>query len=81
MRTLRRKGAIVDRVVATYWAGPSTPTGEDLLELTGHGSPRFCAKSWRPPLRRVRAAAPGEFTRRAYVNGRLDLRRRARSPI
>jgi tRNA modification GTPase len=73
-RPLRRKGNIVDRVVATYWAGPSTPTGEDLLELTAHGSPEILREIVETALEAgARAAAPGEFTRRAYVNGRLDL--------
>jgi len=73
-RALRRKGVVVDRVVATYWAGPSTPTGEDLLELVAHGSPEILREIVEAALEAgARAAAPGEFTRRAYVNGRLDL--------
>ncbi len=73
-RPLRRGGAVVDRVVATYWAGPSTPTGEDLLELVGHGSPELLREIVSAALEAgARAAAPGEFTRRAYINGRLDL--------
>lgn len=73
-RPLRRKGVVVDRVVATYWAGPSTPTGEDLLELTGHGSPELLREVVEAVLEAgARPAAPGEFTRRAFVNGRLDL--------
>ncbi|MBI4060465.1 MAG: tRNA uridine-5-carboxymethylaminomethyl(34) synthesis GTPase MnmE [Elusimicrobia bacterium] len=72
--TLRRKGTAIDRVVATYWAGPSTPTGEDLLELSAHGSPEILREIVEAALEAgARAAAPGEFTRRAYVNGRLDL--------
>lgn len=73
-RKLRRKGTVVDRVVATYWAGPSTPTGEDLLELVAHGSPEILREIVEAALEAgARAAQPGEFTRRAYVNGRLDL--------
>jgi len=73
-RALRRDGRIVDRVVATYWAGPSTPTGEDLLELAAHGSPEILREIVEAALAAgARAAEPGEFTRRAYINGRLDL--------
>jgi len=73
-RPLKRKGVVVDRVVATYWAGPATPTGEDLLELTGHGSPELLREVVEAVLEAgARPAAPGEFTRRAFVNGRLDL--------
>jgi len=73
-RPLRRNGVVVDRVVATYWAGPSTPTGEDLLELTGHGSPELLREVVEAVLEAgARPAAPGEFTRRAFINGRLDL--------
>jgi len=73
-RALRRKGAVVDRVVATYWAGRATPTGEDLLEITAHGSPEILREIVEAAFEGgARAAEPGEFTRRAYVNGRLDL--------
>lgn len=73
-RPLRRKGIVVDRVVATYWAGRSTPTGEDLLEIVAHGSPEILRDITEAALEAgARAAEPGEFTRRAYTNGRLDL--------
>ncbi|UPT72533.1 MAG: hypothetical protein M0D55_11200 [Elusimicrobiota bacterium] len=73
-RALKRDGRVVDRVVATYWAGPATPTGEDLLELTAHGSPEILREIVEAALDAgARAAAPGEFTRRAFTNGRLDL--------
>ncbi len=73
-RVLKRDGRQVDRVVATYWAGPATPTGEDLLELTAHGSPEILREIVEAALSAgARAAAPGEFTRRALSNGRLDL--------
>jgi tRNA modification GTPase len=73
-RALRRKGVIIDRVVVTYWAGPSTPTGEDLLEIAAHGSPEILKEIVEAALEAgARAAAPGEFTRRAFINGRLDL--------
>ncbi|MCY4659758.1 MAG: tRNA uridine-5-carboxymethylaminomethyl(34) synthesis GTPase MnmE [Acidobacteria bacterium] len=67
-------GRHVDRVVATYFPRPGSYTGEDVVELSGHGSPVL--------LRRIvsiavdagaRLAQPGEFTFRAFLNGRLDL--------
>ncbi len=74
VRTARRDGAPIDRVVAVFWEAPCTPTGEDLLELTAHGSPEIlralteaaCAAGARP-------AEAGEFTRRAFTHGKLDL--------
>ena len=67
-------GRSVDRVVATYFPRPGSYTGEDVVELSGHGSAVL--------LRRIvsiavdagaRLAQPGEFTFRAFLNGRLDL--------
>ena len=64
----------IDRVLATYFPGPRSYTGEDVLEISGHGSPVI--------LRRIveaataagaRLAEPGEFTFRAFLSGRLDL--------
>ena len=73
-RTARRAGRAVDRVVAVFWEGPETPTGEDLLELTAHGSPEILRDLVAAALDAgARAAEPGEFTRRAFTNGRLDL--------
>jgi len=69
--TLRK---IVDPVVVTYFAGPQSYTGEDVVEISCHGAPVI--------LRHVveqcvgagaRLANPGEFTLRAMVHGRLDL--------
>lgn len=81
-RALRRDGVVIDRVVATYWAGPSTPTGEDLLELAAHGSPEILREIVEAALAAgARAAAPGEFTRRAFVNGRLDLAQDRKSVV
>ncbi len=67
-------GRLIDDVVATFFQGPNSYTGEDSLEVTCHGNP-FVAQAlledlWR---RGCRPAEPGEFTRRAFLNGRLDL--------
>lgn len=67
-------GKPVDRAIAVFFAGPDTYTGEDLVELSVHGSPYLLSRTLELALSSgARAAEPGEFTRRAFVNGRLDL--------
>src|ERR1700731_874875 len=68
------RGNVVDRVVATYFAAPRSYTAEDLVEISCHGSPvvlRFCVE--RACENGARLAEPGEFTLRAFLNGRIDL--------
>lgn len=67
-------GQILDDVLATFFAGPNSFTGEDTLEISGHGNP-FIAQKMLEDLfaRGCRPAEAGEFTRRAFLNGRLDL--------
>ncbi len=69
-----RDGSLVDDVLVTFFAGPASFTGEDSAELSGHGSP-FIAQKILEDLyaRGCRPAEPGEFTRRAFLNGRMDL--------
>jgi tRNA modification GTPase len=71
-------GAVIDEGLALYFKGPHSYTGEDVLELQGHGGPVVL----RMLLARVleagaehglRLAEPGEFTRRAFLNDKLDL--------
>jgi tRNA modification GTPase len=70
------EGHTIDRVVVTYFEAPRSYTSEDLVEISCHGSPvllrhaveRACAAG-------ARLAAPGEFTLRAFLNGRIDLPR------
>jgi tRNA modification GTPase len=67
-------GHTVDHVIATWFAGPRSYTGEDVVEIGCHGSPvvlRHCVE--RAVRAGARPAEPGEFTLRAYLNGRLDL--------
>ena len=67
-------GVPVDQVVVSYFASPRSYTGEDLVEISCHGSPvvlRFCVE--RACAAGARLAEPGEFTLRAYLNGRIDL--------
>ena len=73
-RLARRRGQVVDRVVAVFWQGGDSPTGEDLLELTSHGSPEIVRDLVSAAVEAgARLAAPGEFTRRAFTNGKIDL--------
>ena len=69
-----RAGTLVDDVVYTFFAGPNSYTGEDLLEISAHGNP-FIAQCLLEDLgaRGCRPAEPGEFTKRAFLNGRIDL--------
>ncbi len=69
-------GEVVDSVVATWFQGPRSYTAEDVVEIACHGSPvvlAFCVE--RAVAAGARTAEPGEFTLRAYLNGRLDLPR------
>ncbi|TCD06695.1 tRNA uridine-5-carboxymethylaminomethyl(34) synthesis GTPase MnmE [Erythrobacteraceae bacterium CFH 75059] len=76
LRELRDgRGEILDRAILLVFPGPRSATGEDLVELHCHGGRAVVAAVERAVLAqpRVRRAAPGEFTRRAFVNGRIDL--------
>lgn len=67
-------GDDIDQAVATVFRGPKSYTGEDIVELSVHGSP-FVQKTTIDALVQAgaRLAEPGEFTRRALANGRIDL--------
>ncbi|MDE2143949.1 MAG: tRNA uridine-5-carboxymethylaminomethyl(34) synthesis GTPase MnmE, partial [Elusimicrobia bacterium] len=63
--TAKRNGTAIDRVVAIFWEAPNTPTGEDLLELTAHGSPEILRELVGAAMDAgARPAEAGEFTRR-----------------
>jgi tRNA modification GTPase len=68
------QGRIVDDVLVTFFQGPHSYTGEDSLEISSHGNP-FIAQSILADLlkRGCRVAEAGEFTRRAFLGGRMDL--------
>lgn len=70
-------GKVLDEGLAIYFAGPKSFTGDDVVELHAHGAPRLLSMLLDVILRgeNVRVATPGEFTRRAYVAGRIDLTR------
>jgi len=68
------RGRVLDRVLATVSRAPRTYTGEDTAELQCHGSPAVLAEGLAALYAAgCRAAEPGEFTKRAFLNGRLDL--------
>lgn len=67
-------GAVVDEVVVTTYRGPRSYTGEDVIEISGHGGPVVAAAVLKSVLvAGARPASPGEFTQRAFLNGKLDL--------
>ena len=67
-------GQPIDRVLCTYSLGPSSYTGEDTAEFQCHGSPMMLALGLEALFAAgARQARAGEFTRRAFLNGRLDL--------
>ncbi len=69
-----RTGVLLDDMVGTWFAAPRSYTGEDVLELSGHGSPFISQRILGDLLARgCRLAEPGEFTQRAFLNGRMDL--------
>src|SRR5690554_14949 len=68
-------GALLDRGLVLWFPGPATATGEDLGELHLHGGRAVIAavEAALAELAGLRRAEPGEFTRRAFANGRIDL--------
>ena len=68
------QGREIDRCLAVYCRAPHSYTGEDTVELQCHGSPAVLAAGLEALLRAgARNAAPGEFTKRAFLNGKMDL--------
>lgn len=67
-------GAHVDQALCTYMRGPHSYTGEDVVEFSCHGSPAVLRRTLELLLGQgARPAQPGEFTLRAFLNGKLDL--------
>ncbi|MFO8152161.1 tRNA uridine-5-carboxymethylaminomethyl(34) synthesis GTPase MnmE [Thioalkalivibrio sp.] len=67
-------GMVIDDGVVILFPGPHSYTGEDVVELQGHGSPVLLEQLIETARRLgARLARPGEFTERAYLNGRMDL--------
>lgn len=70
-------GAVLDEGLVLYFRAPRSFTGEDVVELHAHGAPRLLSLLLAEVLREegVRPATPGEFTRRAFLSGRMELSR------
>jgi tRNA modification GTPase len=67
-------GLVIDEVLLTYFKKPNSYTGEHVVEISGHGGTLVSTTLLQLILRQgARLAEPGEFTRRAFIHGRLDL--------
>lgn len=70
------EGEVVDEGLVLWFAAPASSTGEEVVEFQAHGSPAVVELLVSSAVRRgARRARPGEFTRRALVNGKVDLAR------
>jgi tRNA modification GTPase len=68
------QGKILDEVLLSFMPGPGSYTGEDVVEINCHGGPAILQSLVETLIKLgARPAEPGEFTYRAYINGRLDL--------
>jgi tRNA modification GTPase len=73
-RTSRAAADAIDHAVATYFPAPHSYTGDDVVELSAHGSPVVLQAIVAAAISAgARPAEPGEFTLRAFLNGRIDL--------
>ena len=73
-KIIDRNGDVLDEVVITYFKGPKSFTGEDVVEISCHGSCWIQREIVNLLIGHgARPASPGEYTQRAFINGRLDL--------
>jgi tRNA modification GTPase len=71
---LKEEEVVLDEVVLSLYKSPKSYTGEDVIEISCHGSPFIQENIIRAITQKgVRMAKPGEFTQRAFLNGKLDL--------
>ena len=74
LRTLRSQSAPIDQALVLWFPGPASYTGEDSAEFHVHGGPAVISALLEAlAVQGLRLAEPGEFTRRAFENGKLDL--------
>ncbi len=68
------EGGLIDDVLVSIFRSPNSYTGEDSIEISTHGSPIIAQKIIKLLLEKdIRLAEPGEFTKRAFLNNRIDL--------
>ncbi len=73
-KIIDENGLLVDDVLVSAFRNPNSYTGEDSIEISTHGSPFIVKRIIEILLdKNVRMAEPGEFTKRAFLNGRIDL--------
>ena len=73
-RIIDSAGTVIDEVLLTLFRNPRSYTGEDLVEISGHGGSVVASRVLATVLAAgARMARPGEFTERAFLNGKLDL--------
>jgi tRNA modification GTPase len=72
---LKKSGENIDQVLLTYFKAPNSFTGEDVIEISHHGSQIICDRILRElaKIPNFRFANPGEFTKRAFLNNKIDL--------
>ncbi len=67
-------GEMIDQCIITYFTAPHSFTGEDVIEIASHGAPAVINKIFEfLSAHNMRMATPGEFTRRAFYNNKMDL--------
>lgn len=73
-KIINKKGNVVDEVLATVFRSPKSYTGEDTVEISCHGGVLVTQAVLETILAQgIRSAEPGEFTQRAFLNGKLEL--------
>ncbi|MCB0730075.1 MAG: tRNA uridine-5-carboxymethylaminomethyl(34) synthesis GTPase MnmE [Ignavibacteriae bacterium] len=73
-KIVSESGEVIDDVLVSVFKNPNSYTGEDSVEISTHGSPLVCNNILARILKQnVRLAEPGEFTKRAFLNGKIDL--------
>ena len=71
---IKDKGTVLDEAVVSLYKNPRSYTGEDVIEISGHGSPFVLQQIINACIQAgARLAKPGEFTQRAFLKGKLDL--------